>query len=136
MALFGLLAIVEGRRLGVGVLTSMRPGFVPLALGVLLVILGLVIAFTRTASMELPDIAAVIPEWRGWVCIILGAVGFIVVGSRAGLVLAALICVFVSALGDRTTNLKQAAVLAIGVAGFSVVLFHFLLGLSIQLFWW
>jgi len=61
---------------------------------------------------------------------------FIVLGQYAGLVPAAFFSVFISALGDRTANLKGTILLAIGTTVFGVVLFHYLLSISIPLFWW
>ena len=52
----------------------------------------------------------------------------------AGLVPATIACVFISAMGDRGTSLKEAFLLSIGVAIFGAVVFYFLLKVNLPLF--
>jgi predicted anti-sigma-YlaC factor YlaD len=135
IAVFGVLAIVEGYRLGTGTLTRMEPGYVPLALGLVLVLLGFLMSVGRDeapAKVVLLEKA----EWRGWLCIIAGVAAFLVLGPHAGLVPAAFSCVFISALGDRTATLKGAFILALSVTAFGVILFHYFLTIPMSLFWW
>jgi hypothetical protein len=135
IALFGLVGIIEGRRVGIGTPSNMGSGFVPMALGIILVGLGLLMAVQWTTNASDPGtIFDGRPEWRGWSCIILGVVSFIFLGIHAGLVPAAFACVFISALGDRTVSIKGAILLAAGVTAFGVVLFYYLLGIAIPLF--
>jgi hypothetical protein len=132
---FGLVGVIEGYRLGTGSLTKMGPGYVPIALGFILLGLGIVMAASQGEDQK-SEIEWETPEWRGWACIIAGVAAFIVLGQYAGLVPAAFFSVFISALGDRTATLKGAILLAIGTTVFGVVLFHYLLSISIPLFWW
>jgi hypothetical protein len=136
VGLFGVAGLVEGRRLGTGTLTEMGPGFVPMALGMLLLGLGLFM----TASQLMPGAKLETrfprPDWRGWACIIGAVVAFIVLGEYAGFVPASFACVLIAALGDRTATVKASLLLAIGVTGFGVLLFHFILRVPIALFWW
>jgi hypothetical protein len=132
IAVIGVLGIIEGQRLGAGTLAEIRPGFFPRALGALLVLLGLLMA--RGEAGAAPPVALVRPEFRGWICIILGVASFIVLGPFAGLVPAAFACVFISALGDKQATFKSAALLGLGVAACGAVLFHYLLQLDIPLF--
>jgi uncharacterized membrane protein YfcA len=135
MAVFGVLAIIEGRRLGVGTLTQMEPGFVPLTLGALLLLLGFVMAFGKVAAKD-ESVLLAKAEWRGWFCIVAGVASFLVLGPHAGMVPAAFCCVFISALGDRTASLKGALLLAAGVTAFGAALFHYFLTVPMPLFWW
>lgn len=136
IAAFGLVAIFEGYRLGAGTLSKMGPGYVPMSLGFILVGLGLVMAANQGDPDQASEVVFDQPEWRGWLCIIAGVASFIVLGQYAGLVPAAFFSVFISALGDRTATLKGAILLSIGTTVFGVVLFHYLLSISIPLFWW
>ena len=62
MALIGAGAIVEGRSYGVGSLTSMGSGFFPVALGVGLVLMGVLMAAVHSAAPE--GHHAGTPDWR------------------------------------------------------------------------
>jgi hypothetical protein len=134
ISLLGILGVVEGYRLGTGTLRNMGPGYVPMALGFILIGLGLLMAAAKVEVAARSEVIFDQPEWRGWLCIIAGVLSFICLGQYAGLVPAAFTCVFISALGDRTATLKGAIMLAAGVTLFGVLLFHFLLGVSIPLF--
>jgi hypothetical protein len=70
------------------------------------------------------------PDWRGAAAIIAAVALFIALADRAGLAPATFACVFVGALGTRTTKLIEAVILAAGVTVFGVLLFHF--GLQVQ----
>lgn len=131
LGLFGAAGILEGQRLGTGTLVEMGPGFMPMALGSLLVVLGLLSMRGDPDAEDAPVVHS--PQWRGWGCIILGVASFIVLGPRAGLVPATFACVFLSALGDRTATIKGSVILSAGVTVFGVVLFHYLLRLNIPL---
>jgi hypothetical protein len=135
IAAFGVVAIIEGHRLGTGTLTRMEPGYVPFALGILLVLLGALMTFGAAVTTE-GEVLLEKAEWRGWLCIIAGVVSFLILGPHAGLVPAAFSCVFISALGDRTATRKGVFFLALSVTGFAVVLFHYLLTIPMPLFWW
>jgi hypothetical protein len=133
--LFGLVALLEGQRLGIGTLSDMGPGFVPMALGVVLSGLGVIIALTGQATPDdstEPDT----PDWRGTICILSGAVSFILLGCHTGLASAIFGSVFIAAIGDRTTTVKQAMILAAGVTIFGCILFGTILKIPIPLYGW
>lgn len=136
IALFGVVGVSEGYRLGAGTLSKMGPGYVPMALGFILIGLGAMMAANQGDPDQASEVVFDRPEWRGWLCITAGVASFIVLGQYAGLVPAAFFSVFISALGDRTATLKGAILLALGTTVFGVVLFHYLLSISIPLFWW
>jgi hypothetical protein len=131
--LFGLVALLEAQRLGIGTLSEMGPGFVPLILGVVQCGLGLIIALT--AQTDPTDNADTFtwPDWRGAICIFLGAISFIVLGQFGGLVPAIFGSVFIAAMGDRITKLRSALALSAGVTVFGCVLFGYILKIPIPL---
>ncbi|MGB7257853.1 MAG: tripartite tricarboxylate transporter TctB family protein [Pseudolabrys sp.] len=138
MILLGLIAAIEGQNYNIGTLRQMGPGFFPVALGILLIFLGLLIAGT-SLGVNVDGDDTVLPEkleWRGWFCILAGPALFIIFGKIGGLVPATFACVFVSALGDRSTTVKGAAVLAAGVTVFGVVLFSYLLKMPMPVLKW
>lgn len=137
MILLGSVAVFVGPTYQLGTLMNMGPGFMPTALGVVLIILGIIMAGAAATTPEgedediLPN-----PEWRGWACILAGPVVFIVLGTLGGLVPATFGCVFVAAFGDREATLRNSALLAAAVSVFSIAVFHYLLQVPIPLMTW
>lgn len=129
LILLGGGAIVEARENSFGTLMHMGPGFFPTVLGVILVLLGILIAGSALAPGDgkaeriLPEN----PQWWGWACIIAGPILFIIFGELGGLAPATFACVFVSALGDKTATLKSSFLLALGITVFGCVLFSYVL---------
>ncbi|MEM5370800.1 tripartite tricarboxylate transporter TctB family protein [Paraburkholderia azotifigens] len=150
MVLTGAGAAQQGITYSLGTLAAPGPGLFPGALGVLLMLVGLAIAITgtrnpaaaRAAARALagadaaPPEPAPRPEWRGWFCIVLSIVAFIVLGSHGGLVPASFAVAFIAALGDRDNTLLAAGMLGVAMAAVSVVVFWWLLQLQLPLFQW
>jgi hypothetical protein len=135
---FGLVMALKGPGYRLGTLMHMGPGFLPTALGVILICLGVAIAGTAVSvpEGEDEDILPKHPEWFGWACILAGPLCFILFGSYFGLIPAIFSCVFVSALGDRTATLKNSIVLAAVVTIFGVGLFSYVLQVPMPLLAW
>ena len=138
MVLLGLVAVAKGPSYRLGTLMQMGPGFMPTALGAILVVLGIMIAgsATTTKEGEDQDILPEDPQWWGWGCILAGPILFIIFGSFGGLIPATFSCVFVSALGDRSATLKSSLALAFVVTAFGVGLFSFVLGIPMPVWTW
>jgi hypothetical protein len=138
MILFGLVAAVKGPTYRLGTLMHMGPGFMPTALGIILILLGILIAAGSMATPAGEDerILPQHPQWWGWFCILAGPVLFMIFGSYGGLMPAIFACVFVSALGDRTTTLKGAFILATIVTAFGILLFSYLLQVPMPILAW
>jgi hypothetical protein len=135
MLLLGVGAAATGSGYKFGTLARMGPGFMPVVLGVVLALLGILIAGTALASSE-PDDGKFLPDnpqWFGWLCIVGGPILFIILGQFGGMIPAVFACVFVCALGDKTATLKSSLVLATGVTVFGVLLFHYLLSIPFPL---
>lgn len=136
MVLIGLIAMNDGRHYAIGTLHQMGPGYFPVVLGTILALLGLLIA--GTASIGTDEEVAALPhnEWRGWACIIGGPVIFIILGEIAGMAPAIFGCVFVAAIGDRQTTIREALFLALGMAVFGVLLFSYVLSIPMPVLRW
>ena len=137
----GVLGLGVSYRMGT--LNRMGAGFIPVVLGALLILVGLAIGLTAApAGRETPSsghghgAAATGPEWRGWLCILGGVVSFVVLGQFGGLVPATFASVFISAMGDRQSTVKAAALLATIIDVFGVIIFHYGLSLQLPLFHW
>jgi putative Ca2+/H+ antiporter (TMEM165/GDT1 family) len=137
MVLFGLVAALKGPSYRTGTLMHMGPGFMPTALGIILIFLGILIAGSAIGvpAGEDEGILPEHPQWVGWACILAGPLMFIICG-RFGLIPATFACVFVSALGDRTATWKSALVLAAVVTVFGVAVFSYLLQIPMPLVKW
>jgi hypothetical protein len=134
MALVGAGAVAEGMRLDIGVLTHMGPGFFPVVLGVLLIILGLLIASASAQQAGLEE--AVHFDLRGASAILAGVLAFLILGKAFGFLAATFAAVLISALGDRTARLRASLMLAGGVAVVGAVVFTWLLAIPFPLLHW
>jgi Tripartite tricarboxylate transporter TctB family len=140
MMLFGLFAAVNGPRYALGTLMHMGPGFMPTALGVILVLLGITIAVNAATATEgeaaeegiLPEH----PQWLAWACILASPLAFIVFGKFGGMIPGTFMCVFVAALGDRDATWRGVTILASVVTLFGVLLFHYLLKIPMPVLKW
>jgi hypothetical protein len=138
MTLLGAAVALDSTTYDVGSLTHMGPGMFPLMLGVVLTFIGVLIFGTALVT-PLGEDEHVLPrqkEWLGWFCILAGPALFILVGEFLGMAPATFACVFVSALGDRTSTVKSSALLAFGVTFFGCLLFSYVLKIPFPLFRW
>ena len=136
--LLGAAVTLDSTTYELGSMTHMGPGMFPLMLGVVLTFIGILI-FGNALATPLGEDEHILPrqkEWRGWGCILAGPILFIIFGEFFGMAPATFMCVFVSALGDRTSTVKSAAILALGVTFFGVLLFSYVLQLPFPIFRW
>ncbi len=141
MLMLGLGIALKGATYRPGTLMHMGPGFLPTALGVLLVLLGIAIAAAAYSPTEKADphherILPAHPEWWAWFCILAGPVLFIVLGRYFGMAPGTFACVFVAALGDRSATWKGSIILATVVTIFGVTLFSYFLQVPMPIFTW
>ena len=136
MLVIGIAAAVQGMRYQVGTLSRMGPGFFPMALGVILALIGLTLLINARNAESAGEEKSLPPEWRGWICIILSLVAFAVLGTYGGLLPASFAVVFIAALGDRQNSVKAAFYLALAITAVSVVVFWWALQVQFPLFNW
>ena len=129
----GLAFAIGGSRYDVGTALRMGSGYVPIALGSILTVLGLVIVVASFRGVD-PTVANAdrgpIP-WRR-MGLLVGAImffGFTVRGLGLGPAL--LVTTFVSALAGRETKPTQALFIAIGLTALCLVVFVALLQLRL-----
>jgi hypothetical protein len=150
LAAFGAIAVTQAQQLGIGTLSEMGPGFMPLVYGVVLCVLAVVIAVRpdqhnadahdtnahdtgpqATVAHGAGDDAKL--DLRSAGCILGGAIAFIVLGRYAGMAPAAFTSVLIAALGSRTTRPAAAFALAAGITVFGCVLFGMVLHIPIPI---
>jgi hypothetical protein len=138
MLLFGVSAIWAGMSYRIGTLVHMGPGFFPVALGVILALTGVAIMIGAAAAAAVPGEKEenLRPEWRGWICISLSIVAFVILGHYGGLLPATFAVVFISALGDRQNTIKSALLLSIVMCALCVLIFWYALQMQFPLFRW
>ena len=134
VVLLGLAVLVQARGYEMGTMAHVGPGLVPMALGVLLTLVGAGIAFNAAPSdaSEGGEIHAG-PDLRGWLCIVASVLLFAGLAQYAGLVPAIFASVLVAALGDRNARLGSSLLLAAGMTLFGVAVFWYGLGVQLPL---
>ena len=142
MILIGLGIALKGTTYRAGTLMHMGPGFMPTALGVILVLVGIAIAAASLTPSEAGSAAeeGILPEhpqWWAWFCILMSPVLFIVFGRYFGMAPGTFACVFIAALGDKNATWRGTFILATVVTIFGVSLFSYFLQVPMPIFtWW
>jgi len=143
MLLIGLGIALKGSTYRLGTLMHMGPGFMPTALGILLVLLGIAIGATALAPAapedggeESQSILPENPQWWAWFCILMSPVLFIFFGRYFGMAPGTFACVFIAALGDRKATWLGTIVLSTVVTVFGVALFSYFLQVPMPIFTW
>jgi hypothetical protein len=140
MVLIGLGACTASVSYKIQTLARMGPGYFPFAIGVLMVITGVLIAISARGQdappPPMPGHLHGMPDLRGAACIIASIVAFIGFGEYLGLVPATFAVVFISALGDRTNTVGKSLILAVGMSVIATVVFWWALQLQMPLFKW
>jgi hypothetical protein len=141
MVIIGVAAAYAATGYHLGTLGRMGPGFFPFAVGVMLALIGLIIAVSARFDTNPPVVSghgysSGMPDLRGCGCIVLGILAFLLFGEYGGLLPASFAIVFITALGDRGNTVKQAALLALGMCTIAGVVFWWALQMQMPLFRW
>ena len=126
----GIGAVVLGRESAMGTATKMGPGYFPTVLGVLLALVGFALVARAFVTRGAPMRGFAV---RALVLVLAATVLFGVVVRGAGMVVALIALVLVSAAASRLVRWRSTVALAIGLAAFSALVFVKLLGLPIPL---
>ncbi len=144
IVLLGSAIAYAGYGYGVGRLEHMDSGFVPLAIGVAMTVVGLLLGITTifgsSSEKDSQDMEHVHlsgwPDLRGGICIVAGVIAFVILGEYGGLVPATFASVFISALGDRKNSLRDALLLSCAMVGLALVIFSWALKVQMPAFTW
>lgn len=143
IVLIGIATTVGSTEYQIGTMARMGPGFYPMMLGIVMMVLGLLIAILPDSPDEIladrqtePLSSKIRKHARPWAAIIGGMLLFIILGTYGGLVPATFSLVFISALGDHNNSVKQSFWLAVGVTAFTVAVFHYGMQMQFPLFTW
>jgi hypothetical protein len=139
MVLLGLGIALKGTSYRAGTLMHMGPGFLPTALGVLLVLLGITIAaagMSSSTDQEDQNLLPAEPQWWAWFCILMSPICFIFFGRYFGMIPATFSCVFIAALGDKNATWLGSVILAAVITVFGVALFSYFLQVPMPILMW
>jgi len=128
---FGVAAIVVGSNYTLGTAARMGPGYFPRMLGILLIVLGAILAVRATRLQGVP-----VPRfhWRPLLIVLGSVVLFGLIVEQAGLFASTVVLIFVASAASREFRWKEA--LASGVFFALLGIAVFVLGLKLQLPIW
>lgn len=132
----GVFVVVEASGYPLGSLVRIGPGVFPLALGTLLIALGLGIAAFERIGALFPARAALIAELRALIVIsaAIGLFGWLI--ERAGLAPAVFAAAFLAEAAKPGFAIGRQTLVAMIITAVSVILFVFLLGLPFRIVGW
>ncbi|WP_159997111.1 tripartite tricarboxylate transporter TctB family protein [Roseomonas sp. 18066] len=115
-----------------GTLRRMGPGYMPMAIGVLVVLFGLLVAVPALfRGGALP-----VPEWRPFVTICLSVLAFALVVEKFGLVPATVVLTVVAAFAEPRLRPLQLLLLCAALSAIGVGVFVKGLGIPVAAFRW
>ncbi len=128
--IFGGLCIIMARNYPMGVVEKMGPAYFPTVLGTLLALNGVALiirSFVRSSS----GISGA--SWRGILLVMAAVVCFGLLLKTAGLLIAVIVLIMISAIASSEFRLWSSLLLAIGLSIFCVFVFVQALGLPIPM---
>jgi hypothetical protein len=128
---FGLAFAIGALAYPIGSPLNMGPGYVPLALGILLIGLGGLIIVKGFIAGEGEPIGRV--EWRAVVLVTASLLFFGITVRGLGVIASLLISTFLAALARSATSLREAVLIAAALTVVSVLIFIVALQLRLPL---
>ena len=129
---FGLAFAVTASTYEVGTALRMGPGFFPLVLGSLLVVLGILIAVKGFVAADSDEIGPV--PWKALALLVVALLFFGYTVRGLGVVPALLVTIFLSALAGHRARVVPAVVIAGCLTALSVLIFIIALQLRLAYF--
>jgi hypothetical protein len=128
---FGAFFAIQSLGLNIGTAFRMGPGYAPLVLSGILIMLGAIIIFqaTRLRGEPLGPLA-----WRGMFFILLAPIFFGLTVRGLGFVLAIFFTALIASLASIRMKPVMTLLLSVGIAAFAVAVFSYALGLPFQRF--
>jgi len=127
----GLFAALHAQRYDIGELQEMGPGYFPIALGILLMILGLFVSipafFREGTSIKI--------EWKSLIWVLISISIFALALTKAGLIVATVLSVIAASIPSKS-SWKTRLILAVCIALLTYVVFSFGLGMILPIWPW
>lgn len=133
----GLAAILVAKDYEMGTARAMGPGYIPVAIGGLIALLGAALAFQGLRAAETSDSVA----GDGWalrplLTIVAGIIAFALMVRPAGLVASILAVVIIVRLAERGARPIETLVLGAVLAAICTAIFVVALGIPMRVFPW
>jgi hypothetical protein len=130
--LIGLAGLYFGSELAFGTSARMGPGYFPVLLSYLIIVIGLIVGF-RGVAAEGPPIEPVQLRPISFIIAAILVFGFLI--ESVGLALTALALTIFAAYARRQVNLTETILLGVGLALFTVIVFVYVLGQALPAWW-
>lgn len=128
----GIVTVLEARGYSVGTARNMGPGYFPILIGYLLLMIG---GGTAVRGLWLKGEGFKINSTRPLLMVSAAALSFALLLKPCGLLIALLALVIISCLGSREFRIRYAVILYFVLAAIAAVLFVYILALPLPLFW-
>ena len=128
---FGLAFAATAYSYDLGTALRMGPGYFPLVLGAILILLGLVIIIQGVVQGDLTEIGPI--PWRGIILITAAVIVFGFGVRRLGLAPSLFLAVLLAAFSSERTTLVSGILMAVGLTVFCILIFVEALGMTVPL---
>jgi hypothetical protein len=128
----GIVTVFEARSYSLGTARDMGPGYFPILIGYLLLVIG---GATAVRGLWLKGEGFKINSTRPLLMVSCAALSFALLLKPCGLIIALLALVFLSCLGSREFRIRYAVILYVVLAAIAIILFVYILALPLPLFW-
>ncbi|MFB9948753.1 tripartite tricarboxylate transporter TctB family protein [Rhizobium puerariae] len=130
--LFGAIGLYIGSDLTFGSARNMGPGYFPVIICGLIVLIGLIVT-AKSLSLEGPGIERI--QIRPILFILLAIAAFGLLIAQVGAVISSILLIVFAAYARRQVNLIETVVFAVGTAAFVVIIFVYALGQPMPVWW-
>jgi Tripartite tricarboxylate transporter TctB family len=128
----GLAGLYFGRELAVGTSARMGPGYFPMLLSALIIVVGLVVGF-RGLTVDGPPVEKVQLRPISFIVAAILIFGFLI--ESVGLALTAVLLTVFAAYARPEVKLGETILLGVALALFTVVVFVYVLGQALPAWW-
>ncbi len=128
----GIVTVYEARGYSIGTARDMGPGYFPILIGCLLLVIG---GSTAVRGLWLKGTGIKISSIRPLLMVSSAVLSFALLLKPCGLIVALLALVFISCLGSREFRIRYAVLLYVVLTAMAIILFVYILALPLPLFW-
>jgi len=130
--LFGAIGLYIGSDLTFGSARNMGPGYFPMIICGLIVLIGLIVT-AKSLSLEGPAIERI--QFRPIIFILLAIAAFGIFIAQIGAVISSILLIVFAAYARREVNLVEPLIFAVCTAAFVVIIFVYALGQPMPVWW-